>query len=154
MHGPLHGQVALVTGGTRVAGRGMAAELGAAGVTVYVTGRSTRESHSPLNRPETIEDTAELVTKAGGQGIEVTDGDDTFNDHYRDSMFFDMIRARRYRRAWWPSTTASPMWTAPSRRPAGSSPTRLQDYERHRLGGLAKLDRIHDAPLTIQFPHR
>jgi len=71
MDGRLDGQVALVTGGTRGAGRGMAAELGAAGATVYVTGRSTRVSRSPLNRPETIEDTAELVTKAGGQGIAV-----------------------------------------------------------------------------------
>jgi len=177
MHGGLHGQVGLVTGGTRGAGRGMAVELGAAGATVYVTGRSTRASRSPLNRPETIEDTAELVTEAGGRGIavrcdhlvptevaalvrriadeqdgrldvlvddtwggdqwiewrpiwehdldkglhalrnglethlitlhtvlpllvrrgrglviEVTDGDDTFNDRYRGTMFFDMIK--------------------------------------------------------------
>lgn len=177
MDAPLRGQVALVTGGTRGAGRGMAIELGAAGATVYVTGRTTRESRSPLNRPETIEDTAELVTKAGGQGIavrcdhllpadveslarrieeeqngqldvlvddtwggdqwiewtplwehnlenglralrnglethlitlhtvlpllvrrgkglvvEITDGDDTFNDRYRGSMFFDMVK--------------------------------------------------------------
>jgi NAD(P)-dependent dehydrogenase (short-subunit alcohol dehydrogenase family) len=71
MNGPLHGQVALVTGGTRGAGRGMAVELGAAGATVYVTGRTTRESRSPIGRPETIEDTAQLVTEAGGQGIAV-----------------------------------------------------------------------------------
>jgi NAD(P)-dependent dehydrogenase (short-subunit alcohol dehydrogenase family) len=63
--------VALVTGGTRGAGRAIAVELGAAGATVYVTGRSTRQSRSPVNRPETIEDTAELVTKAGGHGIAV-----------------------------------------------------------------------------------
>jgi NAD(P)-dependent dehydrogenase (short-subunit alcohol dehydrogenase family) len=67
----LHGQVALVTGGTRGAGRGMAVELGAAGATVYVTGRTTKESRSPLGRPETIEDTARLVTEAGGHGIAV-----------------------------------------------------------------------------------
>ena len=67
----LHGQVALVTGGARGAGRGMAIELGAAGATVYVTGRTTREARSPLNRPETIEETADLVTTAGGQGIAV-----------------------------------------------------------------------------------
>jgi NAD(P)-dependent dehydrogenase (short-subunit alcohol dehydrogenase family) len=71
MTGPLDGQVALVTGGTRGAGRGMAVELGAAGATVYVTGRSTRESRGPLGRPETIEETAELVTEAGGHGIAV-----------------------------------------------------------------------------------
>lgn len=71
MTGPLKEQVALVTGGTRGAGRGMAVELGAAGATVYVTGRTTRESRSPLGRPETIEETAELVTEAGGRGIPV-----------------------------------------------------------------------------------
>ncbi|HEV7214463.1 MAG TPA: SDR family oxidoreductase [Chloroflexota bacterium] len=67
----LHGRVALVTGGTRGAGRAIAVELGALGAIVYVTGRTTRQSRSPLNRPETIEDTAELVTKAGGRGIAV-----------------------------------------------------------------------------------
>jgi len=71
MNESLHGQVALVTGGTRGAGRGMAVALGAAGATVYVSGRTTRESRSPLNRAETIEDTADLVTRAGGRGIAV-----------------------------------------------------------------------------------
>jgi NAD(P)-dependent dehydrogenase (short-subunit alcohol dehydrogenase family) len=155
----------------------MAIELGAAGATVYVTGRSTRRGPSPLGRGETIEETAELVTEAGGRGVavrcdhmdprdvralaarieaeqdgrldilvddtwggdqwiewkplwehdldkglqalrnglethlitlhtllpflvrrrgglvvEVTDGDDMFNDRYRGSMFFDMIK--------------------------------------------------------------
>jgi NAD(P)-dependent dehydrogenase (short-subunit alcohol dehydrogenase family) len=65
------GQIALVTGGTRGAGRGIAVELGHAGATVYVTGRTTRDSHSPMDRPETIEDTADLVTAAGGRGIAV-----------------------------------------------------------------------------------
>ena len=67
----LDGQVAVVTGGTRGAGRGRAVELGAAGATVYVTGRSTRQAPSPLGRAETIEETAELVTEAGGRGIPV-----------------------------------------------------------------------------------
>ncbi|WP_410786650.1 SDR family oxidoreductase [Kribbella sp. C-35] len=68
---PLAGKVALVTGATRAAGRGIAVELGAAGATVYVTGRSTRDRRSEMNRPETIEETAELVDKAGGHGIAV-----------------------------------------------------------------------------------
>ncbi|WP_018884917.1 SDR family oxidoreductase [Paenibacillus massiliensis] len=68
---PLQGKVALVAGGTRGAGRGIAVELGAAGATVYVTGRTTRTQISEYNRPETIEDTAELVNEAGGIGIPV-----------------------------------------------------------------------------------
>ena len=65
----LKGKVALVAGATRGAGRGIAVELGAAGATVYCTGRTTRTQPSELNRPETIEETAELVRQAGGQGI-------------------------------------------------------------------------------------
>jgi NAD(P)-dependent dehydrogenase (short-subunit alcohol dehydrogenase family) len=68
---PLSGAVALVAGATRGAGRGIAVELGAAGAQVYVTGRSTRAARSDMDRPETIEGTAELVTAAGGQGIAV-----------------------------------------------------------------------------------
>ncbi|MER7834893.1 SDR family oxidoreductase [Streptomyces sp. NPDC096040] len=71
MPGPLDGRVALVAGATRGAGRGIAVELGAAGATVYATGRSTRAHRSEYDRPETIEDTADLVTAAGGQGIAV-----------------------------------------------------------------------------------
>src|SRR5918996_2782816 len=68
---PLEGKVAVVAGGTRGAGRGIAVELGAAGATVYVTGRSTRDRRSEYDRPETIEETAELVDRAGGRGIAV-----------------------------------------------------------------------------------
>ena len=68
---PLAGRVALVAGATRGAGRGIAVELGAAGATVYVTGRTTRQRRSEYDRPETIEDTADLVTAAGGTGIAV-----------------------------------------------------------------------------------
>ncbi|MFF7604540.1 SDR family oxidoreductase [Streptomyces parvulus] len=68
---PLAGRVALVAGATRGAGRGIAVELGAAGATVYVTGRSTRARRSEYDRPETIEDTADLVTEAGGHGVAV-----------------------------------------------------------------------------------
>lgn len=67
----LTNKIALVAGGTRGAGRGIAVELGAAGATVYVTGRSTRTQRSEYDRPETIEETAELVTEAGGTGIPV-----------------------------------------------------------------------------------
>ncbi|MEE4488720.1 SDR family oxidoreductase [Streptomyces sp. BE230] len=67
----LHGKIALVAGATRGAGRGIAVQLGAAGATVYVTGRTTRERRSEYDRPETIEETAELVTAAGGTGIAV-----------------------------------------------------------------------------------
>ncbi|SFT94446.1 Alpha/beta hydrolase family protein [Actinopolyspora lacussalsi subsp. righensis] len=65
------GVTALVAGATRSAGRAIAVELGTAGATVYVTGRSTRERRSEYDRPETIEETAELVTRSGGHGIAV-----------------------------------------------------------------------------------
>lgn len=68
---PLEGKIALVAGGTRGAGRGIAMELGAAGATVYITGRTTRKEVSEYNRPETIEETAELVNELGGIGIPV-----------------------------------------------------------------------------------
>jgi NAD(P)-dependent dehydrogenase (short-subunit alcohol dehydrogenase family) len=68
---PLAGKVALVTGGSRAAGRGIAVQLGAAGATVYVTGRTTRTQQSEMKRPETIDETAELVDAAGGHGIAV-----------------------------------------------------------------------------------
>ena len=68
---PLAGRVALVAGATRGAGRAIAVELGALGAIVYGSGRSTRAGRSVLNRPETIEETAERVTAAGGTGIAV-----------------------------------------------------------------------------------
>lgn len=61
--------MALVAGATRGAGRGIAVELGAAGATVYVTGRTTRTQASEYGRPETIEETAARVTEAGGEGV-------------------------------------------------------------------------------------
>jgi NAD(P)-dependent dehydrogenase (short-subunit alcohol dehydrogenase family) len=71
MDKPLTGRIALVSGATRGGGRGIAVALGEAGATVYATGRSTREQRSELDRPETIEETAEMVTAAGGEGIAV-----------------------------------------------------------------------------------
>src|SRR5262252_9104937 len=79
----LKGRVALVAGATRGVGRGTALALGEAGATVYCTGRSSRTKPSKkspvrrlpseyyLGRPETIEETAELVTARGGKGIAV-----------------------------------------------------------------------------------
>ncbi|MFG2333722.1 SDR family oxidoreductase [Streptomyces sp. NPDC048604] len=69
---PLSGRIALVAGATRGAGRAIAVQLGTAGATVYVTGRTTRAKVSEVGRStETIEETAELVTAAGGEGVAV-----------------------------------------------------------------------------------
>lgn len=73
---PLRNKVALVAGATRGAGRGIATELGAAGATVYVTGRSTRNNRetydqSAYDLTQTIEETAEIVTREGGKGIAI-----------------------------------------------------------------------------------
>ena len=67
----LRGKVAVVAGATRGAGRGIAAALGEAGATVVCTGRTTRTQRSEYNRPETIEETADLVTQLGGTAIAV-----------------------------------------------------------------------------------
>ena len=68
MSGSLTGKVALVAGATRGGGRGIAVALGEAGATVYATGRTTREQRSEIDRPETIEETAELVDARGRGG--------------------------------------------------------------------------------------
>ena len=68
---PLAGRIALVAGATRGAGRGIAVALGESGATVYCSGRSVRGRPATGNRPETIDETAELVTARGGIGIAV-----------------------------------------------------------------------------------
>jgi NAD(P)-dependent dehydrogenase (short-subunit alcohol dehydrogenase family) len=67
----LSGQVAVVAGATRGAGRGIARALGEAGAAVYCTGRSTRDNPSPYKRPETIEETAEMIATAGGRAVAI-----------------------------------------------------------------------------------
>src|SRR5687768_12034945 len=67
--GPLADQVAVVAGATRGAGRAIARALGEAGATLYCTGRSVRGHPSPYRRPETIEETAEMIAAAGGTAI-------------------------------------------------------------------------------------
>jgi NAD(P)-dependent dehydrogenase (short-subunit alcohol dehydrogenase family) len=68
---PLRGQVAVVAGGTRGAGRAIAVSLGIAGATVYVTGRSSRGHPATPGRPETIDETAEMIRRWGGKAIPV-----------------------------------------------------------------------------------
>jgi NAD(P)-dependent dehydrogenase (short-subunit alcohol dehydrogenase family) len=68
---PLAGQVAVVAGATRGAGRGIARALGEAGAIVYCTGRSVKGSPSPYKRPETIDETAEMINAAGGTAVPV-----------------------------------------------------------------------------------
>ena len=67
----LDGKIALVAGATRAAGRGIALELAVAGAFVYCTGRSTRAQRSEMDRPETIEETVELIEREGGRGAAV-----------------------------------------------------------------------------------
>ncbi len=92
---PLEGMIAIVAGATRGGGRGIAAMLGAAGATVYCTGRSVRgHLASGINRPETIEETAEMVTAYGGHGIAVQT-DHTVPEQVQ--ALFDRIRSERGR---------------------------------------------------------
>lgn len=89
---PLKGKVAVVAGATRGAGRGIACMLGEAGATVYCTGRSVRGKSATENRPETIEETAEMVNGYGGKGIAVQ------VDHLEEEQvkaLFERVRAEQ-----------------------------------------------------------
>src|SRR5512145_33402 len=89
----LRGKVAVVAGATRGSGRGIAVELGAAGATVYCTGRSVRGQLSDMGRTETIEETAELVSTGGGVGIPVR------VDHTREAevqALFERVRQEQH----------------------------------------------------------
>ena len=90
---PLTDCVAVVAGATRGAGRGIARALGEAGAAVYCTGRSVRGNPSPYKRPETIEETADLVTAAGGTGIAIR-VDHTIEEEVR-ALFQRVQRERK-----------------------------------------------------------
>lgn len=91
---PLQGKVAVVAGATRGAGRGIACMLGEAGATVYCTGRSIRGKPATENRPETIDETAEMVTARGGVGIPVQ-VDHTIEDQVK--ALFARVKAEQGR---------------------------------------------------------
>jgi NAD(P)-dependent dehydrogenase (short-subunit alcohol dehydrogenase family) len=88
----LRGKVAVVTGASRGAGRGIARVLGEEGATVYVTGRTARGGSSPTGRPETIEDAAEEVTARGGRGIPVRCN---HAEEVQVRALFDRVRAEQ-----------------------------------------------------------
>jgi NAD(P)-dependent dehydrogenase (short-subunit alcohol dehydrogenase family) len=91
---PLAGQVALVAGATRGAGRGIARALAAAGATVYCTGRSVTGKPSPYRRPETIDETAAMITAAGGTAVALRV--DHTNEREVKALFRRLLRAHRH----------------------------------------------------------
>lgn len=142
--GPLAGRVALVAGATRGAGRAIAVELGAAGATVYATGRTTRTRTSELGRPtETIEETAELVTAAGGEGIAVP------TDHLLPDRVRDLV-ARIDRERGRLDVLVNDVWGG---NPLLDFDTRMWDVDLER--GLRMLDlgvRTHIITSSIALP--
>jgi len=89
----LAGRVALVAGATRGAGRGIARALGEAGATVYCTGRSVTGRPSPYGRPETIDETAAMITAAGGKAIAIRV--DHTNEVEVKALFRRILRAHK-----------------------------------------------------------
>src|SRR5687767_7275663 len=90
---PLTGRVALVAGATRGAGRGIARALGEAGAAVYCTGRSVKGKPSPYRRPETIDETAAMITAAGGKAIAIRV--DHTNEAEVKALFRRIMRAHK-----------------------------------------------------------
>src|SRR5918996_6054492 len=90
---PLKGKVAVVAGATRGAGRGIACALGEAGATVYCTGRSVKGKPSPYGRPETIDETAAIIRRAGGTAIAVRV--DHTSERDVKALFRRIIRAHK-----------------------------------------------------------
>jgi NAD(P)-dependent dehydrogenase (short-subunit alcohol dehydrogenase family) len=88
---PLDGRIALVAGSTRGAGRGIARALGEAGATVYCTGRSVKGKPSPYGRPETINETAAMITAAGGTATALRV--DHTNEREVQALFRRILRA-------------------------------------------------------------
>ena len=110
---PLSGRVAVVAGATRGAGRGIARALGEAGAVVYCTGRSVHGAPSAYNRPETIEETAEMVEAAGGAGVAVR------VDHTVEAEVESLFCARRARARAPRHRRRQRRWRGPVARPLG-----------------------------------